>query len=373
MAVTVPRIVAIGVLCLGCVFATAQTTVRRVTVFPNGDSVQVEISASGPVTPEAQVVTGPDRLVIDFPNSTPGKDLHNVSINRGKIKGLRVGLFAANPPVTRIVVDLLAPQPYEIVPSGSTIVLKLNGGPNQVATAPKPALTSVSSHPANAFASPPVPVGQVPRQVASVSRPPMNPASPQPANGFTSLPVPAAPVPSPANQPQPRMSVDFNNGKLKIFSDRATLAEVLTEVRRRTGADIAIPPSAMQEQVFGTLGPAAPREVMAALLNGSHFNFVMVGADNDPSQLRSVMLTPRDGAPASVPAIANQQPAFVEPPPDSTDPAPPLEPEPAAAEEQPSPDQAADPAPADNNAQAEPDMSPRHRHRRGAADTAPPQ
>jgi hypothetical protein len=350
-AVSVPRIFALAVLFLGCTFATAQTTVRRVTVFPNGDSVQVEISASGPVTPEAQVVTGPDRLVIDFPNSTPGKDLHNLSINRGKIKGLRVGLFASNPPVTRIVVDLTGPQPYEIVPSGSTIVLKLNGGPNQVASAPKPALTPVSSHPANAIALPPPPVSQPSRQVASVSRPPMNSVPPQPANGFASPPVPAAQVPAATTQPQPRMSVDFNNGKLKIFSDRATLAEVLTEVRRRTGADIAIPPSATQEQVFGTLGPAAPREVMAALLNGSHFNFVMVGADNDPSQLRSVMLTPRDGAPASVPAIAS----------------------PPAVDEQPNPDLAADPAPADNNAQAEPDMSPRHHHRRGGADSAPPQ
>jgi hypothetical protein len=363
-----------GVLGLSCVLATAQTTVRRVTAFPNGDSVQVEISASGPVKPEAQVVTGPDRLVIDFPNSTPGKDLHNLSINRGKIKGVRVGLFASNPPVTRIVVDLEAPQPYEIVPSGSTIVLKLNGGPNQVASTPKPAVTPVSTRPVNSFTAAPVPAGQAPRQVASATRPGMNPASPQPSNAFTAPPAPAAQVP--VAPPPPRMSVDFKNGKLKIFSDRATLAEVLTEVRRRTGADIAIPPSAVQEQVFGTIGPAPPREVMAALLNGSHFNFVMVGADNDPSQLRSVMLTPRDGAPASVPAIANQQPAFVEPPPDSTEPAPPLEPETPAVDEQPNPDLAADPAPAengDNNAQAEPDMSPRHHHRRGTNDPAPPQ
>ena len=134
---TIPRTPAAwAFLSLSCVLATAQTTVRRVTVFPNGNVVQVEINASAPVTPQTQVVTNPDRIVLDFPNSVPGNDLHNVSVNRGQIKGLRVGLFAENPPVTRVVVDLNAPQPYQIFPSGSTIVLKLNSNGDQVAAPP---------------------------------------------------------------------------------------------------------------------------------------------------------------------------------------------------------------------------------------------
>jgi hypothetical protein len=172
------------------------------------------------------------------------------------------------------------------------------------------------------------------------------------------------------------MSVDFRNGKLKIFSDRATLAEVLTEVRRRTGADIPIPPAAAQEQVFGTFGPGAARDVLAGMLNGTHFNFVMVGADTDPSQLRSVLLTPRDGSPVSMPAIETPQPSgIVEVQPDPNDTA--GAPEAAEAppmDENPNPDQAADPAAAENdNAQAEPDMSPRHHHRRAGEPSEPPQ
>jgi hypothetical protein len=347
----IPQKAALALLGISCA-ATAQTTIRRVTVFPHGTSVQVEISASAPVKPETQVVQNPDRLVIDFPNSVPGSDLHNVSINRGKIKGLRVGLFGNNPPVTRVVVDLDAPQPYEIVPTGSTVVVKLNGSPNQVAAASAPR---------------PLPQATItPVSVHSGTMPPV-PPNPQAVAAFS------APPPAP---PPPRMSVDFKNGKLKIFSDRATLAEVLTEVRRRTGADIEVPPSASQEQVFGTLGPAAPREVMAALLNGSHFNFVMVGVDNDPSQLRTVMLTPRDGAPVSMPAISNPQPsAVVENPPDPNANPGASELEAPVADETPNPDLAADPNPQENdNSQAEPDMSPRHHHRRGAPDgSTPPQ
>ena len=133
------RTAALALLGISCTLASAQTTVRRVTVFPLGNSVQVEINASGPVTPQTQVVTNPDRIVIDFPNSLPGNELHNLSINRGQIRGLRVGLFSEHPPITRVVVDLNAPQPYQIFPSGSTIVLKLNSARNQVASTRGPA------------------------------------------------------------------------------------------------------------------------------------------------------------------------------------------------------------------------------------------
>jgi len=341
-----PRTAALALLGLSCTLAAGQTTVRRVTVFPQGNSVQVEINASGPVTPQTQVVTNPDRIVIDFPNSLPGNDLHNVTINRGQIRGLRVGLFSEKPPVTRVVVDLDAPQPYQIVPSGSTIVVKLNNTGNQVASVP-------AAQPTTA----PLPVQTTPVTAAAVTPPPPAP-------------------------PTPRMSVDFRNGSLKIFSNRASLAEVLTEVRRRTGADIPIPPSAAQEQVFGTFGPGAARDVMAALLNGTQFNFVMAGTEADPSQLHSVILSPRDGSPVAVPAIEAPQPSgIVQVPPDpneaATEPteAPPLDENPNPPDQ--APDQPADAAAADadgntdNNAQAEPDMSPRHHRRRGASEPEP--
>jgi hypothetical protein len=275
---------------------------------------------------------------MDFPKSVPGSDLHNVTINRGKIRDLRVGLFRTNPPVTRVVVDLDAPQPFEVFSSGSTIVLKLNPNGNPVASASRPALTPVALHPGSVT-------------VAPVNQPPIAAAPPAPQ--------------------APRMAVDFKNGKLKIFSDRASLGEVLNEVRSHTGADISIPPGAAQEQVFGTFGPAPSRDVMAALLNGSRFNFVIVGADNDPTELRSVLLTPRDGSPVSVPAISNPQPStIVENQPDPNDNGESTET--PVVEEGPNPDLAADPAAENDNSQAEPDMSPRRHHRRGGADSTPP-
>jgi hypothetical protein len=88
--------------------------------------------------------------------------------------------------------------------------------------------------------------------------------------------------------------VSFVNGLLSIHAEKATLAQVLFEVQRQTRADIAIPAGAEQEQVAADLGPAPARDVLAALLNGSHYNFIFVG--NELS-LDQVILTLRESNP----------------------------------------------------------------------------
>jgi hypothetical protein len=228
----------------------AAATVRHVAVLGAGNSVEVEIMTSQPMTPATQVVTGPDRLVIDFPNATPGSGLHNLAIDRGAVKGIRVGLFSANPPVTRVVVDLKTQQPFQVFTSGKTVMVKLAAG----GTRPRPSVS----------------------QAAIISPPQLPP--PQPA------------------RPPSKLEVGFKNGKLSIWSNKATLAEVLNEIHRRTGANIPIPPGAQQEQVVANFGPAPAREVLAALLNGSRFNFVLVGSDRNSTDLRSVLLTLRGEA-----------------------------------------------------------------------------
>ena len=87
------------------------------------------------------------------------------------------------------------------------------------------------------------------------------------------------------------MTVTLQNGMLRIHAEKATLAEVLFEVQRQTQAEIAIPAGAEQEQVIADLGPAPARDVLAALLNGSPYNFIFVG--NELS-LERVILTRRD-------------------------------------------------------------------------------
>jgi len=278
-------------------FAAPQTsgkpaaTIRRVAVLSGSQGFEVELTASEPVTPRTQVVAGPDRLVIDFPNATPGADLHNVAVNRGQVSGIRVGLFSTNPPVTRVVLDLQTPQPYRVFASGKTVIVKLNGaGQASIGGAH---LTTVSQ-----TLAPVVPV-------------------------------------APAAQPAARVGVEFQSGGLSIWANHASLSEVLFAVQQRTGADIPIPAGAEQEQVVGSFGPGPARDVLAALLNGSAFNFVLVGNADDPAQLRSVVLTPR-GAGVSQPAT------YTPPPPQPTEGA--VEPLPPAQIET-APEQAGGPPP----------------------------
>jgi len=366
---------------LSTALAENPATLRQVALAPGNGTVEVQISASRPVTPQTQVIVGPDRLVIDFPDTLPGPQLHNQAINRGKVKGVRVGLFTANPPVTRVVVDLEAPQPYQIVPSGDSVIVKINVPGTQPAAQPgtqaperqtaakaptqpedspmahlqaaapghalRPAVVRRSIHavPATTFSVVRVPIAETssanafaaqgagaatagkanrpdPTPILSAPYPHSGPAnSSSQQSGTVASPVIALAAPAavaPRLPPAPRLNVDFHDGKLKIVADHATLAAVLNEVHRRTGAQITLPAGGGMEQVIVALGPAAPRDVLAALLNGSRFNFIMVGSDNDPSQVRSVLLTARTGGPADAPApysppLAAQAPAYTAP------------------------------------------------------------
>ena len=89
----------------------------------------------------------------------------------------------------------------------------------------------------------------------------------------------------------PVVNVSYENGMLRIHAEKATLSQVLYQVHLQTRAEIAIPAGAEQEQVMADLGPAPARDVLAALLNGSAYNFIFVG---DELALERVILTRRD-------------------------------------------------------------------------------
>ena len=229
------------------------SVIRKVSVLAGANGTELEITTDDRITPTVQVVTGPDRLVIDFPNATPASTLRNLPIRSGEVTGVRVGLFQAAPPVTRIVVDLKMPQSYQLFPTHKSVIVKLGS--------PETEFEVVTETPAQ-----PVPV-------------------------------------------QPRVRVTFRNGQLKVWAEKATLAEVLNEIHRQTGADIAIPSGAEQDQVVANYGPGPAEQVIAALLNGSRFNFVTVGDPANPAKLSSIILMPRTGGvtPNTVPAPYRQQ------------------------------------------------------------------
>jgi hypothetical protein len=259
---------------------TAQ--IRHVAVLKVGGATEIEIETSQRVAPAVQAVTGPDRLVVDFPESLPGPQLRAIPVNQGEVKGVRVGLLTAKPPVTRVVLDLKSPQAYQIFPSAKSVIVKLPGsGASAMAALP-------------------------------------------PANASTPEPPHAPPAPK-------KVEITFQDGRLRLVSNKASLAEVLNEIRAQLNADIVVPAGAEQEMVAVALGPSTPRDVISKLLDGSRYNFIIVGTDADANQVERVVLSPKtviaESAIAPPTPVADTEggdrsagtPPFIPPPPPTED------------------------------------------------------
>jgi hypothetical protein len=85
-------------------------------------------------------------------------------------------------------------------------------------------------------------------------------------------------------------SITYQNGTLTIAAQNATLSDVLRAACGQTGTEIEIPPSA-DERVVGVWGPGPVRDVLASFLNGSHFNYVMLGSNVDSTTVTRLILS----------------------------------------------------------------------------------
>ena len=235
-------------------------SVRAVKVLGSKDAVEIEVEASESLIPQTRVLTGPDRFVVDFPNAVPSLGVHNQAVNRGEVRGVRVGLFQSQPPITRVVLDLKTAQSYQVFPNGRTVMIKVTSGALEASIDVDDTATGAPARP-----------GLV----------------------VTNYTPGAQRVPSEATLRPGTVEVSFRNGLLGIRANKATLSEVLNAVQQRTGADIGMLAGADQEKVVVNLGPAPAPEVLAALLNGSRFNYLILSAANNPQQLERVILTPR--------------------------------------------------------------------------------
>jgi hypothetical protein len=104
-------------------------------------------------------------------------------------------------------------------------------------------------------------------------------------------PAPLTPEQMPAVAPQ----VSYRNGQLTIVARNSTLGDILRAVKARTGAEVDLPGN-VTERVVGQFGPGESRDVVAALLNGSHFNYVMMASETNPNQLKTLIVTSKGGS-----------------------------------------------------------------------------
>ncbi len=96
--------------------------------------------------------------------------------------------------------------------------------------------------------------------------------------------------------------VTYRDGQLTIDAENSTLAAVLELVAEKTGAVIEVPPGSGLERIVEHTGPGRAEDVLARLLNGSPFDFVIVGSPQPPHDPMQVLLSLHGpDTPASLP------------------------------------------------------------------------
>src|SRR5271170_6899011 len=143
---------------------------------------------------------------------------------------------------------------------------------------------------------------------------------PHPAHKVKKQQPPPPPLPSGPQGPVPQIPLDaipavapqvsYQNGLLTIVAPNSTLGDILRAVRKQTAADIDVPATA-SERVVTRLGPGPAREVIAELLNGSRFNYILLGSPQEASALVRVVLVAKTGpdTPNSDPASGDKNAA----------------------------------------------------------------
>jgi len=111
----------------------APANVQKVNVRSDGNEVRVELTLSSSVSPSVVVATNPDRLVLELPNTLSDGKQKRVSSSVPGVRGVRLGLHQADPPVTHLVVDLEQGTPYRLETDHNRITLVLS--PPAAATA----------------------------------------------------------------------------------------------------------------------------------------------------------------------------------------------------------------------------------------------
>ncbi|GAC1432741.1 MAG: hypothetical protein NVS1B11_18820 [Terriglobales bacterium] len=129
----------------------------------------------------------------------------------------------------------------------------------------------------------------------------------QPQQFVQQAPI-APPTPSTLeHQPASAPQVTLQNGQLTIVARNSILSDILHAVQSKTGAEVEMPSNA-SERVVGFFGPGPSRDVLASLLNGSHFNYVLLGSQANPSVLEHVILIAKSGPDDVVPPPVAGQP-----------------------------------------------------------------
>jgi hypothetical protein len=170
------------------------SAIRSIQTAASGPTVVVTIQATGPLPlPTSGVVGGPPRIYLDFPGVALNAPALTASAD-SRIRRIRTGVHSATPLVTRVVIDLVALEPYRVERSNGGISVIVGAPATQPSLGIAPVARLPDEPPAVPPAREPVMAPTIPREPTPTtpSQPAPAPLTLPPAQAVPSLPAPVA-------------------------------------------------------------------------------------------------------------------------------------------------------------------------------------
>ncbi len=104
--------------------------VSSVRVVHEGGVPVVEIVSTHPLVPAIQLLDSPPRLVIDLSNARLGQLHKRIPVLQENILTLRTEQYQKDPPIARVVLDLLVPYAYTWDAAGNRLMVRLKPRPD---------------------------------------------------------------------------------------------------------------------------------------------------------------------------------------------------------------------------------------------------
>jgi type IV pilus assembly protein PilQ len=252
----------------------------RADTEPNGASITLTGNGALAVDAVNALGDGTPRVVLDFPNLR-SKTPVDIVVGRGPVSAVHVTTTGITP-TTRVVVDLIRPASYRVVPAedgGKELKIYFDDSATDYVGTARPATVARAGDPMSALLASPRGAG-VPGRVPLAQQTPPQPGAPMP------LPVPADPGLStsiPATPPRFNgnpVTLDFTDADLRsvlrTFADISSLNIVidpkvegkvnlsLHEVPWDQALDIILRSNGLGYEVDGTVVRIAPTSVFTA-------------------------------------------------------------------------------------------------------------